>query len=207
MARMNFTNTTPERTNPPWAMDGRGAQTLVPAGAKVLASAFPRLDRVVVTVGANAAQNATSITVAALSGPIPTGSLLYFGGTKIAQLTATAAAGATVLTVVALPTALVTNDVATYAGVGRIEIASGTLIGRTYAERDAGTGFGPADTVTPDDEIYLLAFEIADAEQNNDAELYRHGRVVKETNLPNWSTLSAGAKAVIRARYQCISGE
>lgn len=189
-----------------WAGEGRGADSLVPGGARVQASQFLATDAVVVTVGANAAQNATSVTVAALSGPIPAGTVLYFGGAKVATLTAAAAAGATSLTVAALPTALVAADVATYAGVGKKVIRAGTLIGRTFAERTAGTGFGPADVATPDDEIYLVAFDVTDADMNPDVELYRHGRLVKENFLPNWATLSTQARNAIRTRYQCIVG-
>jgi hypothetical protein len=53
---------------------------------------------------------------------------------------------------------------------GRKPIASGTLLGRTYAERDAKTGFGPA--AATDDEIYLLAFDVTDAVFLPDCELY-----------------------------------
>lgn len=189
-----------------WAADGRGVDSLVPGGARLDASQFLATDAVVVTVGANAAQNATSVTVAALSGPIPNGAVLYFGGAKVATLTAAAAAGATSLAVAALPTALVTNDAATYAGVGKKTIKAGTLIGRTFTERGNGVGFGPANAAGPDDEMYLVAFDVTDAAMSPDVELYRHGRVVKENFLPGWSGLSAPTQAAIRARYQCVVG-
>ncbi|HRJ51071.1 MAG TPA: hypothetical protein PKU91_11075, partial [Phycisphaerales bacterium] len=84
--------------------------------------------------------------VAALSGPIPSGTILYFGESKdFATLAAAAAAGATSLTVQALPQIVESGDKATYAGAGTKKkvITSGTLLGRTYAERDANTPYGP----------------------------------------------------------------
>lgn len=191
---------------PMWAADGLGADSLIPGGARLDASQFTAIDAVVVTVGAaGAAQNATSVPVAALSGPVPSGTVLYFGGAKVAQTTAAAAAGATSVTVAALPTALVQNDVATYAGMGLKTIKAGTLIGRTFTERGNSVGFGPA-VVASDDEIYLLAFDVADAAKNPDCELYRPGRLVKENYLPNWANLGSTVQAKIRALYQCITG-
>jgi hypothetical protein len=195
---------------PAWAAEGRGAHSLIPGGAKLDANQFLATDAVIVTLTANAAADATTLAVAALSGPIPSGVVLYFGESKeLAMLTAAAAAGATSLTVQALPAAIENGDKATYAGSGMKPktVKAGTLIGRTYAERDAGTGFGPADVATPDDEIYLLAFDVSDAVKLNDCELYRHTCLVKEAMLPNWSTLTTQQKAAIRSRYQCISAQ
>ena len=78
---------------------------------------FGELDPVIVTVGAaGALATATSIPVAALSGPIPSGTVLDFGTNKFARLTADAVATDTALTVAALPTALVSTNTATYKG-------------------------------------------------------------------------------------------
>lgn len=87
---------------------------------------------------------------------------------------------------------------------GRKPIPSGTPIGRTIAERDAGDAFGPADAA--DDEVFLLAFDIPDAVLNDDAELYRPGSAVKENFLPGWAGLAAGVKTVIRDLYVCYRG-
>jgi hypothetical protein len=88
---------------------------------------------VIVTVGAaGAAQGAVAVPVDALSGAIPSGTVLNFGGAKFARLTAGAAAGAVALAVAAIPTALVDNDTATYAGVagsGSKVLLAGTAIG------------------------------------------------------------------------------
>lgn len=87
---------------------------------------------------------------------------------------------------------------------GRKGVPSGTAIGRTLAERDAGAGFGPA--AATDDEIYLTAFDVTDAARNPDVELYRPGRVVKENYLPGWADLAAELKTAIRERYTCTLG-
>ena len=66
-----------------------------------------------VTVAApGAAQNATSIPVAALTIALPSGYVLDFGTNKFARLTADAAIGAVSLAVSALPTALIAGDAA-----------------------------------------------------------------------------------------------
>jgi hypothetical protein len=85
----------------------------IPGNAKLEYSAVAP---VVVVVGvAGAALAATTVPVAALSGAIPSGTVLNFGGAKLATLSSPAAAGATSLTVSALPAALVSGDTVTYA--------------------------------------------------------------------------------------------
>lgn len=88
---------------------------------------------------------------------------------------------------------------------GRVYIPAGTLVGRTFAERTAGTGFGPADAVA-DEEIFLTAFDCYDALQNPDLEFYRPGKVVKQNYLPDWATLDPGIQAKIQELYVCIEG-
>ena len=88
---------------------------------------------------------------------------------------------------------------------GKRPVQAGFFVGRTFVERDAGTGFGVADSGTPDDELYLTAFEVVDANINADVTLLRHGTLIYEDKLPGWSGLSAGDKAAIRAAYQCIA--
>lgn len=87
---------------------------------------------------------------------------------------------------------------------GRKVIPSGTILGRTLAERDAGTGLGPA--VATDDEIYLNYFEITDALQLDEFVAYRHGSVVKENFLPGWSGVAGAVKTLVRAAYACTLG-
>ena len=192
-------------TPPAWAGDFFNREHLVPGGAKVDASAFNAPDAVVVTVGAaGAAIDDTTVPVDALSGPIPSGTVLDFGGDKFAVLTAAAAADDTELTVRELVTALVDDDTATYAGEDLKTIPSGTPIGRTFTERANGDAFGPADA--DDDEVYLIAFDVTDADANADVELYRHGSIVKENLLPGFASLDAGVLADIRAAYQTTRG-
>jgi hypothetical protein len=188
-----------------WAADFLNREHLVPGGAKVLASAFSKTDAVVVTVGAaGASVDDTTVPVDALSGALPSGITLDFGGDKFATLTAAAAAGATSITVRALVTALVDNDTDTYEGVAKKVIVAGTLLGRTFAERAAGTAFGP--WATSDDECFIVAFDVTDADANNDVELYRPGSGVKENLLPNFASLSANALAALRAAYVTTRG-
>jgi hypothetical protein len=156
---------------------------------------------------AAAAAAATTLTVEALPEDIDNAATALFpGGTKQARLTAAAAAAATALTVDELQFALVDDDTATYAGTtGVAHIPSGTLLGRTIAEREAGTAFGP--WAASDDEVYLLAFDVTDALIRADCELYRNFSIVKENFLPAWTTAWTSAmKTALRAAYRCTSG-
>jgi hypothetical protein len=86
---------------------------------------------------------------------------------------------------------------------GKVHIPFGTLVGRTEAERTAKTGFGPAD-VTNDFEIFLTAFDVTDANRNNDVELLRLGTHIYEDRVQGWSGAAALVKTKIRELYQCI---
>ncbi|MBK8989267.1 MAG: hypothetical protein IPM39_24920 [Chloroflexi bacterium] len=200
-----LTRTMNQITAPRWAGDFLNPDHLIPGGARVDAAQFNAYDAVAVIVGAaGASANATSVPVDAVSGPIPAGTVLDFGEKKLAVLTAAAVAGATVLMVRAIPTALVSGDTAVYKGVGRKIILSGTAVGRTFAERAAGTNFGPA--LHTDDEIYLVAFDVPDADRNPDIVLYRHGSVVKENFLPGYATIDANLLTKLRAAYATTIG-
>lgn len=205
MGRTMFSSTAPTLGSGRWAGDYLGREHLIPGGAKIDASQFNSDDAVVVDVGAaGAAQNAVSIPVTALSGPIPNGTILSWSATKFAKLTAAAAKGAVTLTVAAIPVALVDADVTTYPGIGPKYIPSGTVIGRTYTERDANTAFGVAGDA--DDEFYIVAFDIADANHVDDVELYKPNGMVYENFLPGWAGLSATVKGKIRDKYVCANG-
>lgn len=195
-----------QQTGAAWAGDFFDREHLMPGGAKLDAAQFLATDGVTITTTSSAAADATSIAVSALAGALPSGTMLYFGEAKeFAMLTAAAAAGATSITVQALPAAIESGDSATYAGTTGIKrVVSGTAIGRTYTERDAGTGYGPA--AAADDEIYLLAFDVTDASINTDIEIYRPGSIVKETFVPNWSSLASGVKSALRSKYVCTTG-
>lgn len=196
-------------SNPRWAADFGSREHLEPWAGKLDAAQFTDQGGVKVTLSGSAIATATSISVTALAFPIssaltiistgnvliPSGSLLYFGGTgKFALTTADAKIGDTSIAVQALPTALASGDVATYSAFNGESLPSGTLCGRTYAERDAGTSFGPA--AVTDDEIFLLAFDKPNLKVDNDAVFYRHNGRVKENYLPNYTTLSTAGNEV-----------
>lgn len=193
-----------EGTPPDWMGDYGSRDYILPAPAKVDPSQFLATDGVIVVVSGAAAVDAVSVPVNALAKALANGTLLDFGGKKFARLTAAAAAGATSLTVSALATALAANDTATYRGVGKKSIPSGTAIGRTIAERDAGTNYGPA--VDTDDEIYLTTRDIYDADSDNDVELYRHMGTVKENFLPGIGSMTSNLKTKLRSLYHCVKG-
>jgi hypothetical protein len=202
MARITTTDNT--LTAPRWAGDYLDREHVLPGGAKLLASAFAREDAVVVTLDGSADVGATSLTVDALDGAIPSGTMLHFSSGEFALLTAAAAAAATSLTVEAIPVALEDNDTATYAGVATYAVRSGTLIGRTFAERTSGTAFGPH--AENDDEVYLVVYDVLDVSVNNDVDLYRPGSVVKENFLPDFADWSAVDLAALRATYTTTRG-
>lgn len=91
---------------------------------------------------------------------------------------------------------------------GRVEVPSGTLVGRTMAERTAGTGFGPYSagnpTATPavpaDDEVYLVIYDVYDAAENPECALYRHGSLVYEDKLPVGTDVP-----VVRSNYETLA--
>lgn len=198
--------TGPTLGSPEWMADFGSRESLIPGGAKLDVAQFIGTDGVLVTASGPAATGATAIPVAALSGALPVGAVLFFTGGTRAVLTAAAAAAATSITVSPLPRLanIANGDTAIYAGFSLKFVPSGTVIGRTLAERNAGTGYGLA--AAADDEIYILAFDVTDASIDNDAVLYRHGRVVKENFLPGFAGLAGGLVTVLRTLYQMQRG-
>jgi hypothetical protein len=201
----DMTSYGPVKSSPVWTNDFLDRDHLIPGGAKVDSTAFFAADSVPVVVGAaGAAAGAVAVPVAALSGAIPSGTVLDFGAAKFAVLTAAAAAGAVTLTVRALPTALVSGDTARYAGIKPRALQGGTVIGRTIAERDASTPYGPA--AAADDEVYIVAFDVSDITRINDVEIVRPNTVIKENFLPGFAALAAGVVTKLRDKYVCIRG-
>ena len=207
-----------QRTTPNWiGTPLTDPKITTPGGIRLDPAQFPREDAVTVVVAVAANANDTSITVTALAYAdgraipstviaIPSGTILRFGVKKFAILTANAMGGATTLTVEELGHSLALNDTATYAGVARRRLVrSGTLVSRTFAERTAGTGYGPA--VHTDDQIALVAFDI-DLEIETLATAYQPnaGNVVYENFLPGFDALSSNLKTAIRSRYTCMIG-
>lgn len=207
MAKIQFNNKV--QTAARWAGQTFSGDSLLPGGAKIASGVFGKFT---VKMGAAAVEGATSITVDALPVAVPAGTVLNFGlhsvdtVAMIAVVDTAAAAGATSIGVTELGHAIENDAEATYDAAWTY-VPSGTLVGRTYAERDAGTGYGPAD-VDNDDEIFLTAFEVDLRNGETDVELYRHHCWVYENRLPNWDNLTAGQIAWIRANYQCqLQGE
>lgn len=107
--------------------------------------------QVVVTVGsAGASMGATSVPVDALTGPLPNGITLSFGGSKVATLTAAAAKGATSLTVSALPVALVDDDEAVFGGYGPAAVINAVQMMTGNVRVRSAEGYG-------DDELKVIA--------------------------------------------------
>lgn len=88
---------------------------------------------------------------------------------------------------------------------GYYELPAGTLVGRTYAERDAGAKWGLADVAT-DEEIYLTADPVYNSRLSLDLAFVKPGTSIKENKLPGWASMTAPQKAKIRSLYNCISG-
>jgi hypothetical protein len=193
------TNTWQQVFTPRWASDFRSRDHLVPGGVKLLASQFSVEDAVTVTSPAGAAIGATSIPVNAISGPIPSGTILDWTGTgEYSRLTSNAIAGATSLAVEALDVAIEGGDTATYPGTKKKYVPSGKILGLTEAEFAAGTAWGP--WASGDDYCRLLAFAIEDVADVNDGVLYRPGSVVKVNLLPE-APITGALLTALRGAY------
>lgn len=195
-------------TAPRWLGSFLLPEYMLPGGGRLDPTAFFAENDVVVTTSGAAAQGAVLIPVDPLSGPIPEGAKLYFGQAgEFAMLTADAAEGDEELEVQALPNGLEDGDTARWSpGTQQISVPSGTLVGRTYAERDARAPFGPAEPT--DDEIFLTVFDVTDVRRNPDVELLLRTKeiVVKENYLPAFSGLAAQLQAIIRNGWQTTIG-
>lgn len=189
---------------PSWAAEPISGH-LVAGGVKLDASAFPITGNWQVVLTANAAAAAVSLTVEALEHELKAGTLLYFGEAgEFARVTATAAQGATSVAVEALVNAVESGDKAPVPASGPKTVKGGTVVGRTYAEMAAGNAFGPAGDT--DDEFFIVAFDIYDLDEDNDATLLRGNVVVFENYLPGYSSLSATVLAAVRDKYICKQG-
>jgi len=163
---------------------------------------------IVLAAGAvTAGNNKTLNLTAPLQHSIPAGFILDFGAGEFCNLVNGATKGTSAITGVTVAADLEGGESATFRGVSpRKPIAAGLLVGRTFTERDAGTGYGVASVAagSVDDEIFLTAFGVMDANINADVTLLRHQTLIYEDKLPNWASLSADAKFAIRSRYHCI---
>lgn len=197
-------------TSPTWAgTPGHQPKVLLSGGGHLNANAFQASsDAAKITVSALAAMGATSVSVLELTTAIPSGTILKFAAGKFAFLTDVADSGDTALTVEALPAGLAVGDMAYYSPSDRKYIQSGTIVGRTWTERDANIGYSPAD-VASHQEIHILYFDCLNANVDNEAELYqsKSGNVVYENFLPGWDSMPAATKAWVRNNYVCITAQ
>lgn len=205
----------PDLSAPRWAGDFGSRDYVLPGGVKLRPEQFAPGDSIFVDVAvAGAALNATSVPIIALTSPdgrpagsiaIPRYTTLFFSATKQVTLTDDAKVGDVTLTVEPIPVALVDADTTFYGGRGPKRVASGTILGRTIAERDAGQGYGPAADTDDVGEIFLLLWDVDDVDRVDEGELYRPGGVVYENFLASFAAASATIKAAIRTRYQCTT--
>lgn len=191
---------------PAWAAEQLTPEKLMPGGARLVASAFPREDQVVFTLAAGeitAGDDKTVTFTSGLSGAIPAGTVVFLDGAKFLTFPTGAAKGATSITDGTVSGTIAGAEVGTYLGVGVRIVAAGILVGRTFAERTDKVGFGPAAD-SGDDEVYLTATVVIDGDINPDVTLIRHDTLIYENKLPNWATMGATQQGLIRARYDCI---
>lgn len=150
---------------------------------------------------------ATSIPTDALPAAIAPNSTLNFGIPGIMAVTeAGAANGATAIVVLPLDRGVPNGSTYTVPGDTHKNVPSGTVIGRTFAERDAAGLFGPV--ADGDDEVYLIAYDVPNIDRTSDAAVVRAnaGVVVKENFLPGFTALTATQKGYVRAKYICVVG-
>ena len=193
-------------TTAAWMGDFGSRDHLIPGGARVDPAQWASISHTI-TVTEPVAIDDISITVAPTTTTIPQGTTLTFGAVPLVTAEP-APAGATSINIMAATATVADNATATFvlpAGEP-LTILSGTAIGRTIAERDANTPFGPA--AAADDEIFLIVNDIYDARVNPDAELYRQNSIVKENFLPQVidGTMIAGVLTKLRAAYICVRG-
>ena len=190
-------------TSPQWCAEYLNADRLFAAGTQVDPAQFSFADAQTITVTAAAtAGDPVAISIEALEAAIPAGQVLDFGSGKLFTLAEKANIGATSLTG-ALAVSLTGNETYAYPGLeARTVVPSGTLVGRTYAERDAGDGFGPADLAN-DEEIFIVAFANDFVERDAGVTLVRHDVAIYENKLPGFADLNAAGQTKVRELYDC----
>lgn len=143
---------------------------------------------------------------------IPANSILQFGAGQYVTTTADANAGDVSIAVQPVTTKILSGSVAVFSRFNTKTLLSGTLIGRSLAERLANTPFGPAALDGSDVEVYAIAYEVTDMiNLVADATAYRPGSVIRENYLPQWTALNTGPYASLlaqlRTKYVCITGK
>lgn len=143
------------------------------------------------TVKANvtSAQGATALTVDALPGPLKAGTILRFGASEFAYLTADSAAGDTSLDVEALVNAIEDNDEAIYPGTGDKSIPAGTIM----AELSSGKLIPRASVTASETSTCILATTAAENDGIGNGNLAYGcivGGVIYENLLPDYTHAS-----------------
>lgn len=89
---------------------------------------------------------------------------------------------------------------------GHITIPSGTLLGRTNAQMTSGAPFHKA--VDADDVVYLLAFDVINAERTPLGTLYKHSELVKYNYLPSVmdASITTALSTKVKAAYEIQPG-
>jgi hypothetical protein len=97
---------------------------------------------------------------------------------------------------------------------GRLYLPGGTALGRTAAERDAGTGYGLL--VDGDTDVVILLHDIWDVRDDDYTDVLQPyaGNTVYRNFLPGWDspsaigiTLTAAQKDLLQnGRYLCLKG-
>lgn len=89
---------------------------------------------------------------------------------------------------------------------GHITIPSGTLVGQTAAQHASGAPYHKA--VDTDDVVYLVAFDVINAERSPLATLYKHTELIKEKYVPAVldGSISATLLTKLRAAYETQPG-
>lgn len=159
---------------------------------------------VTVTLTANAAQGATSLTVSALTRALAIGELLYFGEAgELARVSAATAKGATTVSVDALGTAIESGDAATINGSGPKRLPAGAALELVSASTlyKPATGAGGTTAI-------LLATNASEDNPTDASTGYGAftGGNVYETLLPdatgtNPRALPSGIKTALGSRF------
>lgn len=194
-------------TSPEFCGDFLGREQLIPGGGKFDPAALTLQEAMTVKLAAAADAADEELTVDALTADLAPGTMLNFGiPGMMAYAPVGAEEGAEAITVAPLDRAIPDNAEAQVAETTRKVLNAGTVIGRTFAERDAETPFGLAGDA--DDEIAIVAFDRIDVDRVNDVDMIRPfaGVIIKENFLPNFANLSAAVQAAVRARYNCTIG-
>lgn len=180
--------------------------TLMPHGAKFNPAGVDAVDKTTLTVQGAIVAGATKIPLTTKlnnSVGIVSGMTLRFGAVDVVTSSWTSPEAKEIMV---YPTsgAIADATVLSYPGYGARPLRSGTTVGRTVAERDAGALFGLGDG--GDYELFLVAFDVPDVTTKNEIVLVRWGTRIKENRIPGFGALAAGVQVKLRQLYQMYRG-